>query len=477
MSDVLRRREGLADRVRDRLRRNPIVRASYQNLRFAWHATRGGLWRLTSRSARAEEASQAMRTWRLAFPFEDEAGLLEGLRRHGVDFVLGSHVVYLPPQPEALERVTPGFSSAYPAGAGVKLLRDLRGPEQASYLTGGSSTRVRRRLTGSARDLALAANHLHLRGLGARVWDVTEWVPSDDSGHVRVTAFVVDHVEGIEPSPEECAEYLERLRHEVTSGHVRILVPGWERKPDFLCPQCNGNLLRDATGATTYIDFQNFAVDRTAWLDQLVAEHGHVTHFGDPRPFNQRYLYQVVPGSRQRAKRDSLRRWGAIVELLASAGMSVEDRVVLDIGCNAGVMAHLALCDGASWAVGWDRPAVARFSEELLLALGSTRSTIVGTELAEDATLEDTLPSFVTGSLSEAVVLYLAVREPLGMMTSLTTMSWKALVYEGHQGESRSDTKGVLEPVASAVGASLVSAIRASDGDSRPRSLALLVRE
>lgn len=477
MPDALTRRDRLASQARDRLRRNALVRAVYQNARYAWHATRGGLWRLTSSSARGEESAQATRTWRLAFSFDDEAGLLEELRRRGVDFLLGSHVVYLPPQPEALERVVPGFSRAYPDGAAVKLLRDLRSPEKASYLTGGSNTRVRRRLTGSARDLTLAANYLYLRGLGPRVWDVTEWAPHSGSGDVRVTAFVVGHVDGVEPSQEECVEHLERLGREVASGHLRILVPGWERKPDFTCPGCNGNLLRETTGTTAYIDFQNFAVDRAAWLDQLVADHGQVTHFGDPRPFKQRYLYQVVPGSRQRAKRDSLRRWDAITDLLGLGGLSVEGRVVLDVGCNAGVMAHLALCDGASWAVGWDRPPVARFAAELLLALGSTRSTVLGAELAEDASLDDTLPGFVRESLDEAVVLYLAVREPLGMMSSLSTMPWRALVYEGHQGESLADTKGFLEPVASATGAALVSAVRSSDGDSRPRSLALLVRE
>ena len=68
--------------------------------------------------------------------------------------------------------------------------------------------------------------------------------------------------------------------------------------------------------------------------------------------------------------------------MLAESGLAVSERLVLDVGCNAGMMLAAALADGASWGVGWDLPEVSQRAEALLLALGYSRFDLIGARSA-----------------------------------------------------------------------------------------------
>src|SRR5213078_1719048 len=59
-------------------------------------------------------------------------------------------------------------------------------------------------------------------------------------------------------------------------------------------------------------------------------------HFGREHVLRgRRYLYQSVPGAGESGRRDTVRRWHRISQELRRAGISVDDRLVLDVGCNA----------------------------------------------------------------------------------------------------------------------------------------------
>jgi hypothetical protein len=455
-----------------------MVRALYQNARFGWFATRERLWETVRSRRELGGPTQALRTWPVPYHVRSPDELIALLKRLELPFDEGSHVVYVPPVGGALDRLVPGMAVGHPPGSGLKILKDLRPPAEASYLTGPAGGAVRRALTGSSFDSAAAANFLWARGLGPRVWDVCELVSGPDAGPATsLTAFVVDHVEGATPSPEGCQQFIQRLGACLDEGPLDYLVPRWWEKDDFRCPGCGGNLVERGTGELVYVDFQNFTVDRGAWVEALTTSTGDRTHFGGSRPFRgERYLYQRVPGVGQAAKRNSLRRWDAIRAGLETAGVGFQRRLSLDVGCNAGVMSHLALGAGADWAVGWDRPPVAQFAAELMVALGSTRTSMIGVELTHDADLLALTPQFLRPHLPEAVVLYLAVRETLGVMPSLSSLPWRALAYEGHQGESNAEARRHLEPLLGVRGTEITSVSRYSDGDSGTRPLAVLVR-
>ena len=82
-------------------------------------------------------------------------------------------------------------------------------------------------------------------------------------------------------------------------------------------------------------------------------------------------------------------------DALQLAGVSVEGRLVLDIGCNIGMMMGQYLKLGARWCHGWDRRHLTPHTERLLLALGCTRFSTSGTDIATSQPLEEDLPDFL----------------------------------------------------------------------------------
>jgi hypothetical protein len=224
------------------------------------------------------------------------------------------------------------------------------------------------------------------------------------------------------------------------------------------------------------VDPDGYTVTQSEWVKSLVGNVEDTCHFGDGRPLRgSRYLYQRIPGVEVAGKRNSLRRWAAIRESLRESAVSIDDRVVLDVGCNAGMMLSSALSDGAYWGVGWDLPHVATVAQELLLATGYSRTSIVGAALDPDYPLSADIPAHIRHRINTSVVLYLAVRHHIGLLRELIDLPWAALVYEGPQGERTSELAEVLRPLLDA-GALIRSTLMYRDGDSGTRPLAVLTR-
>jgi hypothetical protein len=220
-----------------------------------------------------------------------------------------------------------------------------------------------------------------------------------------------------------------------------VLLPNWRASLDFSLPSCNHSLLYSTLrGAYLCVDFQNFGIpDRESILRRLCAEKKEALHFGQGRFFrDQRYFYQSVPSITD-GKRDTYGRWQFLKSQLATHGVSVKSRIVLDVGCSAGMIIESALREGALWGFGWDFDSVTRNAAELLLMLGATRFTLTGAQLNESYPLEEDIPDRFRSHLDEAVVLYLSVSNQVGYLQSLYKMPWRVLVYEGHQSQSEKD--------------------------------------
>lgn len=413
-----------------RLRWHPVS----VEVRLLAHALRQGLWRsLSPTTFRKVAYEQQVLTWSTFIPDRrNSPDIVSYLRQSGLCVQEGGNAFYLPPQP-GLAHTLGAPVERYPPGSGFKVLRDFRGLEEAHYLHPERQTRLRRRLIGTPRDQLIAGNYLHRLDLGPRIWDVCLL----RAGRVPMPAFVVQHVEGTTPAADECAVFLTRLRAALSETELRISVPNWERSKDFRCPTCNHNLLRDAGGALSYIDFQNFTVRSP----QRVLESTIDAAMG-PWPVRHRrvarryaYVYQSLPHRRATAG-DATERFHAVRRLLGEHGLELPNRLVLDVGCHAGAMLHQALSAGAWWALGWDRPTAAQQAQAIAVALGFTRLEITAAELNSDYDFKASIPAWLDRHLPESVVFFLAAGPHIEIPGSLAHLPWRALVYEGHHGES-----------------------------------------
>ncbi len=399
----------------------------------------------------------------------DLAGALDA---EGLRGASGAHAVYLDPQ--ALSRSRLGALAArYPADAGLKVMRSSGGLD-TGYLHGGGHSALQHRALHGHRHLMLVANLLHRAGLGPRLYDLVEL----SAGEHLWVAYVVRHAPGDGLSTELCEDGLRRLRQLAHDGLIAVVAPGGFEHSDFAPPSCNGNARTDAEGRFQYVDFQNFTLTGYDRQLRIIAEAAAAaSHFGD-RSFLRggSYLYQSVPGLSLPAKRDVARRIPVISGLLAEAGGDIADRVVLDIGCNIGMMIGQYLRLGAHWCHGWDRSAVVQHTDRLLSALGCTRYSLTGGDLEPGRDLAGDLPVHVGSRLDGCIVSYLAVRGHMGWLPGLARLPWAYLIYEGHEGEDEATTRRHLEEFGKSVSCRVTGVATYRDGDSDPRVVALVRR-
>jgi hypothetical protein len=262
-------------------------------------------------------------------------------------------------------------------------------------------------------------------------------------------AFVVQHVEGTAPDAGECQAFLRRLRAALSETELRISLPGWQRNKDFRCPRCNHNLLRDAGGTLSYIDFQNFSLR------------------------DRRRLLPRVRGADTREAHD---RFAAVRRLLAEHGVELDGRLVLDVACGTGAVLHQALSAGAWWAVGRERAAAAAQAQAIAVTRGFTRLDIVGHGAEGAAGLRDAVPGWLGPHLDESVVLCLGAPGPRAMLASvIAAMPWRALVHAAPPGTTDTPPDPVV--AFTTAGARVVHRARAGTMGTGERALCLLIRE
>lgn len=400
--------------------------------------------------------------------------LVDYLRGVGVSFSEGGHAIYL--SPKSIESTL--FKSLvgdYPSKVGIKIVKNQGDVEGGGYLNGrakGDSSIQLGRVHGHGH-LSLVANFLYLMAVGPRLYDLVNLRCGDRFW----TAYIVEDVGNRIPTVSECESGIQRLRELDSQGFIRVILPEGFEDPEFECPTCCNNALVNDAGEFRYIDFQNFLLgDYEKFLTDLATEAAEKSHFGDTNVLRGgRYLYQSVPGVKLPGKRNVANRMETLSELLKTAGVSVTERVVLDVGCNIGMMMAEYLRLGAKWCHGWDRPVVTPHTERMLLALGCTRFSTTGTDITRSRALVDDLPAHVAASLDGCVISYLAVRGHLDWLDALKQIPWSFLIYEGHEGETREDFETYLLNLRSLTSFELGPESTYIDGDSEERTVAILL--
>jgi hypothetical protein len=411
------------DSARTVLRRVPGARAAYETYSLASTelrlALRGSLSARRPRrdtDARDRFKRQAVRT--IASPLVDASQDAQSLKRlfevRGFDVRLAERHIYLPPQPR-LRTLLGGPSARYPADAALAIpIAALARSESLPHAEDWL-------------EHLLAADTLRGQRPGARIYDMVFL-----GTECQVPGFVLRHAGEIRDGAVATALNLDRLSSSPSEMLVSDVLEG---------------------KATRALRFgRERASGARRYLDQSISTAGHPGH------------------------PDSAVRWRKITSMLADSGVEVPERLVLDVGCNAGMMLAAALADGASWAVGWDLPDISERAEALLLALGYSRFDLIGGTLGPQYELGPDLPPHVRPLLNDSVVLYLAVRDQVGFVADLGSLSWRALVYEGAETESVARLQEALDPLRQKTDFTVASAVDFQDGQGLTRPLAVLIR-
>jgi hypothetical protein len=402
--------------------------------------------------------------------------LTSNLQAAGASYMEGGHAIYLPPS-SVRNSALRVLADHYPPDAGVKIIKSPGVGADAAYVQGMSTgdSHLHLKLIHPPRHLTLVANLFFTNGVGPRIYDFVELQCTNQLW----TAYVTEHVSGRTPTIEECETGVGKLRELEQRGLIKVLLPEGFNDPEFECPSCSNNALVSNDGRFNYVDFQNFLlVNYEAYLMEIAREAGQASHFGEQTILRGgRYLYQSVPGVNLPGKRSIDDRLVVLLRLMEEAGVSVKDRLVLDVGCNIGMMMAQYLKLGAKWCHGWDRDRVTPHTEGMLLALGCTRFSTTGGDISLDQPLEENIPSFLHSALDGCVISYLAVRGHIGWLDALARVPWSFVMYEGHEGETQKDFEEHMNEFRAMANFKVGGLSYYTDGDSGERPVAILVRQ
>jgi len=400
---------------------------------------------------------------------------LNELKNKGLAYGTGGHAVYLPP--ETIENTAfREVSNYYPKNSGLKIVRHPGGISEAVYVyKGEGESRLHLKLIHNLRHLTLVANLLYVNGVGPRLQDLVELQCNNNLW----TAFVVEHVAKRVSSNEVCEEGIKTIRELEQRNLVKVILPAGFDDGEFQCPDCSGNAFMTVDGEFRYIDFQNFSLTGyELFLKSVAVEAAEATHFGDKSIFRGgRYLYQAVPGVDLPGKRHPEKRFEVLLEMMKTVGVSVENRLVLDIGCNIGMMMAQYLKHGALWCHGWDQETVVPHTEKLLYALGCTRFSTTGGVITQSIDLRNNLGCHLTPHLNGCVISYLAIRGHVNWLDALKEIPWAFMIYEGHEWETTEQSLGYLEDLKKVVPLRIGAQGEYADGDSDSRFVAILIKD
>jgi hypothetical protein len=115
-------------------------------------------------------------------------------------------------------------------------------------------------------------------------------------------------------------------------------------------------------------------------------------------------------------------------------------------------------------------------TERLLYALGCTRFSTSGGVITKSIRLQDQLASHVKPHLQGCVISYLAIRGHIDWIDALKEIPWAFMIYEGHEGETPEQTRRYLNEFNKQVPFRIAAQGEYADGDSEPRTVAILIR-
>ena len=389
------------------------------------------------------------------------------------EFKEGGHTIYLP-----LAKIDELNYSAdiYPESVGIKIVK-RKGRVNEPFSSSDKSCKTHELLSPSHKNLLLVYNLFYSLDMGPRLYNLIELEFSNGDIHI---AYILEHVEGKEPTKQACEKFVDKIKF--LEGENLINLVNWNgyEDMDFICPKCNGNLIQDkGSKKLKYVDLQNFSLgDYQSYLENVALKASARSHFGEKSYLmGGKYLYQEVPGLNRVAKRSPSDRYKTWKELLSKNNLTLKDKIIIDVGCNLGLMSAQYLKDGAAWIHGFDMPEVIEHTEAVLLTLGCTRFSLMGTKLSQDTDIMSQIPERFQRPTLPIVISYLAIRGHIGWIRSLANVPWDFMLYEGHEEEDKKQSLKYIEQLKKIKPCHILEEGWISDANSSPRYIAIIKSE
>lgn len=384
----------------------------------------------------------------------------------------GGHTFYFSPD-LIKDSDLSNLTKKYPNLAAIKIIK-RQGGISKPFPAPDKTCKSHAFLSPSHRELLLVHNLFYMLGMGPRLYDLIELTFQNGDKHV---AYILEHIDGLCPSDQDCRDFIESLKKLEHEALIKLVNWNGYQDMDFACPGCNGNLLYDkASKSLKYVDLQNFAIgDYYSFLKSVALEASAASHFGQKSYLmGGKHLYQSIPGLNMGAKRSPAERFKTIKKLLDQADALLNDKLVLDVGCNIGLMGAQYLKEGASWLHGFDMPKLIKHTEKVLLSVGCTKFSLSGSILSDQVSLIEQLPDFLKENLHNSVISYLAIRGHIGWIKELALIPWLFMIYEGHQEEDMEMSRQFIQQLNMLRPCSIVSEGWIADANSTPRYLAII---
>ena len=382
----------------------------------------------------------------------------------------GGHTIYLPLS--SIKELS-DLNDIFPDNIGIKIVK-RKGNIDTAFSAQDKTCKIHKLCTPSHKDLLLVHNLFYSFGLGPRLYDLIEIKFNNGDIHM---AYIMEHIVGKKPTKESCEYFIDKIKDLENKKLIKLVNWNGYEDMDFICPGCNGNLLQEkGSKELKYVDLQNFALgDYYTYLKTTVLHASSSSHFGDQSYLmGGKYLYQEVPGLNMLAKRSPVDRYKVWKELLVKNQLTIKDKIIIDIGCNLGLMSAQYLRDGAAWIHGFDMPEVIEHTEAILLTLGCTKFSLTGTKLNQDTNISKCLPENLQNPAQPIVISYLAIRGHIGWIKNLANIPWDFMLYEGHEEENDKKNRLFISDLNKIKPCYIVEENWISDANSSPRYIAII---
>lgn len=362
-----------------------------------------------------------------------------------------------------------------PSDAGIKIVKNIGGKHKP-FAQLDNTGRAYLLSSPSHKDLILVHNLFYNLGIGPRLYNVVEIAFANGDVHV---AYIMQHIAGHVCNDKVQADnFIKQIKALEDKKLIKLINWNGYNDMDFKSPNCNGNLI-SMDDKLYYIDLQNFALgDYNSYLQKIAINASQFSHFGQKSfLMGGKYLYQEIPGSNLPAKRSPAKRYEVFSKLIQQAGISLTNKLIIDIGCNMGLMGAQYLKDGAGWLHGFDMPEVIKETNKVLLSIGCTRFSTTGLTLGQDVSLIKHLPIHLNDKLSGCIISYLAIRGHIGWINELANIQWEYMLYEGHQEEDEIMSLNYIKNLQELKACRIVCSGWVDDANSTKRYIAILKAE
>lgn len=223
-------------------------------------------------------------------------------------------------------------------------------------------------------------------------------------------AIVTEYIKPVAMTDEE----IDRVRRAIINESYKV---------EWVYPYMTDMAKSDSYRDGKFVDFHGFTINHKKigeWLYEEIAQRTHWGRKDNNRPFSYQD-YGDVTGKRRVSSR-------AID--LGFDRIDFQGKTVVDIGCNLGMMTIECLNRGATHATGFDLEPLAYIAQLYHLTVPGSTPVIIPRDMKKYG-----LPNTVSD-----VVLFLAMRQSLGLPSQLPAITKEVLVYEGHEDEDAAKT-------------------------------------